>query len=102
MPAFLDAPGQRLWQAFVTTREQADATRRELRQLEPAMRRNMRPGILPDPAVTARYQAARHAANEAEIERRRAERDYYAYRRVTLVRTNLRSRARQVSASADA
>jgi hypothetical protein len=102
MPAFLDGPGQHLWRAFITTRELAMASRRELRRLEPAMRRNTRPGILPDPAVTARYQAARHAANEAEIERRRAERDYYAYRRVTLVRTNLRSRARQVSASADA
>jgi hypothetical protein len=101
MPTFLDEQGQRLWQAFVTTREQAMASRRELRQVEPAMRRNTRPGSLPDPAVTARYQEARQAANEAELERRRAEREYHAFRRATLVRTNPRVRTWHLSASAD-
>jgi hypothetical protein len=101
MPAFLDVPGQHLWLAFITTRELAMASRRELRRLEPAMRRNTRPGILPDPAVTARYQAARRAANETEIERRRAEREYHAYRRATLVRANPNMRPWLISSSAD-
>jgi hypothetical protein len=101
VPAFLDTQGQHLWLAFITTRERAIATRRAFRQLEPAMRRNTRPGILPDPAVTARYQAARRAADDAEIERRRAEREYHAYRRATLVRTTPRARPWIISASAD-
>src|SRR5688500_9391838 len=97
MPAFLDAHGQQLWHAFMTTRERAYATQRDLRALVPAMRQNSRLAGLSDPAITARYQAARQAVDDAEDARRIAEREYHAYRRVLVVRSQQRGQRQPVS-----
>jgi hypothetical protein len=97
MPAFFDAHGQQLWSTFMTSREYASVTQRELRALAKAMRRNTRPGMVSDPALTARYHAAWRAADEADDARRIAEREYHAYRRVLFVRTQQRGQRQPAS-----
>ncbi len=81
MPDDLDAEGQCLWHAFAETRARETVLKREFKVIKRAMRRNIRPGIEPDPAVTARYAAVREAVDEADAERWIAERAYHAYRR---------------------
>jgi len=99
MPAFLTETGQQLWSAFIQSREHAYETQRELRTITPAMRRNSRPGMRSDPVITARYQAAKQAAEEAEAARQAAEHAYHAYRRVLLVRSQQRSASPRVMAT---